>query len=258
MGKKPEVKKEEEAIKIERIKLLNVPIDIIALEQLEPLVYEFLESKEPKNIILLSLWDLLRARRNSEYRGYVQRAALIIPISKSIISGARFLTGKKPERYMPFDFVINLLNILESRNYSAYLLGGKRRILLKTEKNISQTFPRLRIVGRYVGAFKKHEEADIVEAIRKASPSLLLTGKGVRGGELWIARNSQKISNGLRLWCSDLFDVFAEKRQRPSHSAFDHGMEWVGYCFQRPYKFFRVFLYIYYNILLLVYRIFHL
>ena len=241
-----------------RIKLLNVPVDIVHPDELEPLVFDLLAAKEPQNIILLSLWDLLRARRNSEYRGYVQRAALIIPISKSIISGARFLTGKKPVRYMPFDFVINLLTILESRNLSLYLLGGKRKILLKTEKNISQTFPRLRIVGRFIGAFKRPDEADIVKAIRKAAPSLLLTGKGVRGGELWIARNTQKVGNGLRLWCSDLFDVFSEKKKRPSRGAFEAGLEWIGYCFQKPYKFFRVFLYLYYVILLLIYRIFSL
>jgi len=245
-----------EEVKKTRIKLLNVPIDIVAPEELDSLVHEMLARKEPQNIILLSLWDLLRARRNSEYRGYVQRAALIIPISKSLISGARFLTGKKPVRYMPFDFVINILTILEDRNNSVYLLGGKRRILLRTEKNISQTFPRLRIVGRYIGAFKRIEEPDIIKAIHKASPSLLLTGKGVRGGELWIARNSHKIGNGLRLWCSDLFEVFAEKKKRPSRGAFEHGLEWIGYCFQKPYKFFRIFLYMYYNILLLVYKIF--
>jgi len=245
-------------VKKTRVKLLNVPIDIVSPDELESRVHELLTAGEAQNIVLLSLWDLLRARRNSEYRGYVQRAALVIPISKSLISGARFLTGKKPIRYMPFDFVINIMNILENRNNSAYLLGGKKSVLLKSEKNIAQTFPRLRIVGRYIGAFKRSEESDIIEAIRKASPSLLLTGQGVRGGELWIARNSGRIGGGLRLWCSDLFEVFAEKKRRPSQGAFDRGLEWIGYCSQKPYKFFRIFLYIYYNILLLVYKIFSL
>ena len=251
MGIEPEIEKI-------RVKVLGIPVDIVKPEQLEPLVFKLLEKKEPQNIILLSLWDLLKAKYNSEYRGYVQRAAMVIPISKSLVSGARFLNGKKPLRYMPFDFVISLLNILESRNLSLYLLGGKRNVLLKTEKNISQTFPRLRIVGRYIGAFKRTDENDIIEAIRKSSPSLLLTGKGIRGSELWIARNSQKIGNGLRLWCSDLFDVFAEKKKRPSRGAFDAGLEWIGYTFQKPWKFFRFFLYVYYLILLLIYKIFSL
>jgi len=240
----------------ERINLLNVPVDILAPEQFSSLVYDFLSEENEHNIILLSLWDLLRARRNSEYRSYVQKASLIIPISKSMISGIKFLTGKKAYRYMPFDFIVSLLTILEKREYSCYLLGGRNRILQKTEKNIRQTFPKLRIVGRYSGYFKKNEEATIIQAIKKASPSLLLAGKGIRGNERWIPRNSSSLGKGMRLWCSDIYDVFAEKKKHPSRSAFDKGLDWIGNCFQKPYKFFRIFSYIFYKFLLLFYKFF--
>jgi N-acetylglucosaminyldiphosphoundecaprenol N-acetyl-beta-D-mannosaminyltransferase len=219
-------------------------------------MYDYLKSGQGKNIVLLSLWDLLRARRNGEYRSFVLKAALVIPISKSLIRGARFLTGKTPVRYMPFDFVIRLLTILEAREYSLYLLGGKPRILGKSEKNIRQTFPQLRVVGRYTGSFKRNEELTLLQAIRKASPSLLLVGKGVHGGERWIARNNAMLNSGLRLWCSDLFAVFAERKKRPSQAVFDRGLEGIGYCFQNPLRFFRIFPYFYYKLLLVVYRLF--
>jgi len=244
--------------KVERqtVKLLNVPIDIIAPEQLSEYVYDLLKDKKEHNIVLLSTWDLLRARGNNDYRYYIQRASLVIPISKSLVSGIKFLTGKKAYRYMPFDFIVSLLTILETREFSCYLLGGKTKIILKTEKNIRQTFPKLRIVGRFPGYFKRRDEATIIKAIKKASPSLLLVGKGVRGGEKWIAGNNLALGDGMRLWCSDIFEVFAEKKKHPSRSVFDHGLEWIGYTFQKPYKFFRLFPYIYYKILLIVYKLF--
>jgi N-acetylglucosaminyldiphosphoundecaprenol N-acetyl-beta-D-mannosaminyltransferase len=106
-----------------------------------------------------------------------------------------------------------------------------------------------------MSGFKLHEEPVIIEAIRKASPSLLLVGKGVRGGEYWISRNSKKLGKGLRLWCSDLFDVFAERKRHPSEKVFELGLEWVSYTLQSPLKLFRFFPFIYYNLLLLVYKI---
>jgi len=236
--------------------LLNVPVDIISPEQLSSVVYEFLSDEKEHNIVLLSLWDLLRARRNNDYRSYVLNASLIVPISKSLISGIKFLTGKRANRYMPFDFIVSMLTILENREFSCYLLGSRTKILLKTEKNIRQTFPKLRIVGRFPGFFKKHEEPTILKAIKKASPSLLLAGKGIRGKERWIHKNNASLGNGMRLWCSDIFEVFAEKKRHPSRGAFERGLEWIGYCFQKPHKFFRVFPYIYYKILLVVYRLF--
>jgi N-acetylglucosaminyldiphosphoundecaprenol N-acetyl-beta-D-mannosaminyltransferase len=240
----------------QRISLLKVPIDIIAPENLSSVIYDLLKEKKEHNIVLLSLWDLLRARRSGEYRSYITRASLIIPISKSIIGGIKFLTGKKAYRYMPFDFIISILTILENREFSCYLLGGKRKILLKTEQNIRQTFPRLRIVGRFPGYFKKYEEATIIKAIKKASPALLLAGTGIRGKERWIARNNLTLGEGMRLWCSDIFDVFAEKKKHPSRAAFNSGLEWIGYCFQNPFKFFRLFPYIGYKFLLLYYKLF--
>jgi N-acetylglucosaminyldiphosphoundecaprenol N-acetyl-beta-D-mannosaminyltransferase len=241
---------------IERISLLKVPLDIVPQEQLPDIIISLLKKKNGGNIVLLSLWDLLRARRNGEYRHYVLNASLVIPISKSLVGGARFLTGKTPVRYMPFDFVVSVLTILEKREYSAYLLGGRLRILRKTENNIRQTFPHLQIVGRFIGGFKRHEEGTLLQAIRKAAPSLLLVGKEVRGKEKWIARNNTSLNQGFRLWCSDLFDVFAERKKRPSRAVFDRGLEWVGYCFQKPIRFLRVFPYMYYKILLVIYRLF--
>jgi N-acetylglucosaminyldiphosphoundecaprenol N-acetyl-beta-D-mannosaminyltransferase len=244
-----------EAASLERLRLLKVPLDVVGAEQLEELVYRLLQFGE-RNIVLLSLWDLLRARRNGEYRSYVEQATLVLPIAKSLVSGTRFLLQKKVFRYMPFDFVIQLLGILEKRGFSVYLLGGKMRVLKKAEKNIRQTFPRLRVVGRFVGNFKHQDGPAILKAIRKAAPSLLLVGRGVHGGERWIARNSTALGPGLRLWCSDLFDIFAERRKRPSRAVFDRGLEWAGFCFQQPWRFFRLFYYLYYKILLCAYRLF--
>ena len=240
----------------ERVRLLKIPIDIVEPDDLGLLLFHMAGKQREQHMILLSLWDLLRARRNAEYRRYVEGADLVIPISKSIVRGAKFLLGKRPIRYMPFDFIIRCMSALEEHEFSCYLLGGKKRVLLKIEKNIVSTFPRLRIVGRFPGSFRRQEEPPVISAIRKASPSLLLVGRGVRGGEFWIARNSGRLGNGIKLWCSDLFDVLDGRKWRPSRGVFDFGLEWVGYCVRNPLKLFRVFPFLHYNFLLLVYAIF--
>jgi len=244
---------------------LKVPIDIVTPEELPDVISGLLFSTEnpgsdspgkSQNIVLLSLSDLLRARRKGEYRNYVSNAALVLPISKSIVSGAKFLTGKHLSRYMPFNFVINILSVLEKKRHSLYLLGDGNRTLKKAEKNIHATFPTINIVGRREGVLRKQEEPVVIEAIRKASPSLLLAGKGVRGKELWLARNSGRLNPGLCLWCSDLFDVFAKKKRRPSDAVFEKGLEGLFFFFRNPLRFFRIFSYVRYKLLLLIYKIF--
>ena len=244
----------------QRIMFLDVPLDIVTPEELPDTISRLLstarKTEKPQNIVLLSLADLLRARRDGEYRKYVLNAGLVIPISKSIVSGVKFLAKKQIIRYMPFHFVISLLSLLERQEHSIYLLGGKKKVLRITERNIHMTFPRLKIVGRHEGGMKKHEEPPVIEAIRKASPSLLLTGKGIRRKELWIAGNSASLGTGLRLWCSDLFDVFAENKKRPSDAIFDKGLENIIFCMRNPFRILRIFSYLRYKLLLLLHKIF--
>lgn len=241
---------------VEQVNCLKVTISDVSLERLPDLLYKLLESGESHHVVLLSLWDLLRARNNNEYRAYVQNAALVIPISKSIIGGIRFLTGKTVHRVMPFEFFIKTLTALEERGKSVYLLGSHFKSLKLAERNIHHTFPRLRIVGRCTGDFKRADEPTILTAIRKASPSLLLVAKGVPGDERWLVRNKGNLGPGIQIWCSDLFDVFAERKKRPGKKTFERGLEWIGYTLHKPLRIFRIFPYLYYKILLLYYKLF--
>ncbi|HCM26643.1 MAG TPA: glycosyl transferase [Treponema sp.] len=241
---------------IERVNLLRVPLDILPPDRIGEAAAALVAAGGSRQIVLLSLRDLLRARRNGEYRAYVLGASLVIPISRSLIGGARFLTGRTPVRYMPFDFTVKLLAALEERGRSLYLLGGRKRSLQTAERNLRHTFPGVRIVGRCAGYFRRQDEADILTAVRKASPSLLLVGRGVGGDERWIARCRESLGPGIQMWCSDLFDVFAERRRRPSRAVFDRGLEGVALCFRSPLRIFRFFPYLYFKLLLLFKKIF--
>lgn len=241
---------------VERIELLRVPLDVLPPDRIESAVSTLIESGRSCHIVLLSIWDLLKARRSGEYRSYVLKADLVLPISKSLIGGARFLRKAVPFRYMPFDFSIKLLSALEPRNRSIYLLGARRKSLQTAERNLRHTFPGVRIVGRYAGYWNPRSESDIVTAIAKATPSLLLVGEGVPGEERWIARNTGKLGPGIRMWCSDLFDIYAERKRRPSRAVFEKGLEGFGQCVRAPWRVFRLLPYSYYKLLLLIDRIF--
>jgi len=156
---------------------------------------------------------------------------------------------------MPFEFVVKLLGALERKGKSAYLLGSSRTKLQKAETNIKSTFPGLRVVGRYAGRYPKNVEPAIIEAVRKATPTLLLVGAGVPGRERWIPRNLPRFNSGLYLWCSDLFEVFAESRGKPSRELFRRGLEWLPYTLRRPWKAYRFFVFLWYQVLLLFARI---
>jgi N-acetylglucosaminyldiphosphoundecaprenol N-acetyl-beta-D-mannosaminyltransferase len=239
---------------LSRIRILGVPIDILPEVGIEDWISR-LEDGKNHQIVLLSVWDLVRARHSAELRTMVSGASLVLPISLSIVKAARFLRKAEPARYMPFDFAVKLLSILERKGKSVYLLGSRKSSLQKAEGNLKSTFPGLRIVGRHAGRYPRHIEADIVEAVRKSTPSLLLVGEGVPGRERWIPRNLSRFNSGLYLWCSDLFEVFADRRPKPSREFSEKGFEWLIFLARRPWRVYRAPIFLWFKLLLLVERV---
>ena len=159
---------------IKRISLIGVPVDVIQPENLENEILELLANPGTKQIVFLSIWNLLKARHKGTFSECIKNADLIIPVSKSILKGAKFLKKDVPVRYNPFTAVIQILSILDAHYKTLYLFGSSKKTLNKAEKNIRDTFRNLRVIGRYGGYYPKSIEDDIVEAIYKAQPSLVL------------------------------------------------------------------------------------
>lgn len=241
---------------INRISLLGVPVDICKPEELENEILEMLAKPGTKQIVFLSIWNLLKARRKGDYSESIKNADLVIPISKSILSGARFLHLDVPVRYNPFEAVIQILGILDSHYKTLYLLGSNKKTLAKTEHNIRDTFTSLRIVGRYVGYYPKNIENDIIEAIFKAQPSLVLLSDGIKEKNCWAYRRRNRFSSSIFLYYKDAFGIFSKRIKRVSEKTFNKGHEFMVELLHNPFKIFLIFPYMGYLLKLVFYRLF--
>lgn len=241
---------------ITRISLIGVPVDICAPENLENEILELLAKPGTKQIVFLSIWNLLKARHKNDYAECIKNADLIIPISKSILRGAKFLKKEIPVRYNPFNAVIQILSILDSHYKSLYLLGSSKKTLMKTEQNIRDTFRSLKIVGRYVGYYPKAVEDDIVQAIFKAQPSLVLLSDGIKEKNCWAYRRRNRFSSSIFLYYKDAFGVFSERVKRVNPKTFDKGHEIFVEVLHNPFKIFLLVPYCGYLLILLWYRLF--
>lgn len=241
---------------VERINILDVPVDICLPEDFENQILELLARPGSKQIVFLSVWGLLKARGKNNFAECVKNADLILPVSKSILKGAAFLQKKVPTRYNQFSTVINLMTILDNHFKSLYLLGGQKKVLQKAQGNVRKTFPNLNIVGRYVGYYPRTVEDDVIQAIYKASPSMVLISDGIKEKECWVYNRRNRFSNSIFLYYKDAFEIFSERKKRVSEATFEKGLEMRNEIFRNPLKIFLIFPYLYYKILLVWYRIF--
>jgi len=201
-----------------RIRILGIPVDVIDEKTLPEAIESLYTVGDHRQIILLGFHDLMRARFKFEHRRAIEQAAYVIPVSSSINWAAGFLKLARPPLRRPYPFIIKLLGILEKKNMSVYLLGSTMENVRKAESALRMTFPGLRIVGRHAARFSSNIEHDILAAIKKASPMLLLAGDNLKGNHLWLARRRGNFAAGLSIWESSCLGVFSGSRSKPDYS----------------------------------------
>ncbi|MBQ3670470.1 MAG: WecB/TagA/CpsF family glycosyltransferase [Treponema sp.] len=240
-----------------RIEILGVPVDVVKVEDLEKEFLLVLEKKGTKQIVFLTIWDLIKAsRKKSELRDCLNSASIILPISKTILFGAKVLKKEVPVRYNPFTTTISLLSTLENYSKSLFLFGGRKKALLTAEKNVHTTFSGLQIVGRYIGYYPKSVEDDIVMGLYKSSPSLALVADGIKEKNLWAYHRRNKFKDSVFLYYRDIIGIFSERIRRPSEKTFEKGHEFRMELVRNPLKLFLLFPFLWYIIKLLYVRLF--
>lgn len=246
---------EQKLTGVKRINLLKVPLDILKEEDMEATIRELHQQEGPKQIVLLNFAEFMRSRRDPERQRMLKEAALVIPTSGALLRGARFLKKGELIRYMPFEFVIRLMGILEPMRGSVYLLGEKNKDLNISSANLRASFPGALIVGRHVGYFSSQREKDVVLAIRKTTPALLLGGFGLKGKDRWIFRRKDELGAKFSLWCGECFKIFCGKARRPSRKQWEKGSESMSRIARNPFRIFGIFPRMLYGMLLLIYKI---
>ena len=132
---------------------------------------------------------------------------------------------------------------------------AKKEDLEIAERNLKTSFQNLNIVGRYSGYFERGMEKNLILAIRKASPSFLITGRGVPRQDLWLFHNRKHFNPGVSIWVRNCFGIFAGSEKNVSKGMFALGLESLPEIIRKPWKIYRIFPYVYFKLLVLFYRI---
>jgi len=243
---------------VKRIKVLDVPVDCIEPDMAGAVITRLLESGEHNQIVFLSLRGLLRARHDPELMRCLSDSALVLPTSLAIVQGARFLGVGSPSLINTFEHTIRILSVIEKVKGSVYLLGARKAVLEVAEENLKGSFHGIRVVGRFYGFFPKSVEGDIVTAIKKSAPSMVLVGSGVPGKDKWILKHRKELNPGISLWAGNCFEIFAGRERQVSRKLHASGLGVLSGIGRRPWRLAVLFPYLYYLVLLLGYRIFRL
>ncbi len=240
---------------MEKYRLLGVNVNSVSPEEAYKYILELSQLDKASHVVFLDTYLLMKAQFNRELYNYINTASLVIPISSGIKIGLKFLNRKIEKVYNYFNFIINLLiNFTEKKEF-IYILGGDKIIIEKAERNIRDSFPGIRLVGRFHIDYKKEFEKDLITAIQKASPALVLVSKKSPNQEKWIYKKKHNFKKGVFLGVKDFIEIVGGKKKSPTDVIVNSGFFGFINFIKNPFKVFRLFYYILYVFLLLLNKI---
>ena len=196
-------------MEMKKDRILGIPYDNIGTEKLLTSVEYFLRDRKSHTIVFLSLPLLMMARRSKMLRIFLEETDLIIPNGKYIFWAAKLLKKPLKELIDPSILVKRLMIQSVDLGKNVYLFGGKGQTIERAYNNLKKEIPKLFVIGRYRGNYRKIEHENIVMAIGKASPDYFFIGLGSPQEEIWLNQNRRRINAKLTILIEGLFEVYA-------------------------------------------------
>jgi N-acetylglucosaminyldiphosphoundecaprenol N-acetyl-beta-D-mannosaminyltransferase len=202
---------------MKRDRILGIPYDNLTTDEALFSVEQLLRDGKSHTLAFLSFPLLMRSKRNKLLRVFLEESDLIIPTGKYMHWAAGFLKRPLKEHIDPSVFVKRLMGQSVELGRNVYLFGGKGQTIERAFSNLIREIPRLFVVGRFRGNYRKSDHENIISAIGKASPDYFFIGLGSPQEQIWIIQNREKIHAKIIACIEGLFDVYAGNVRRRSH-----------------------------------------
>lgn len=229
--------KSETMQRVKHIYINNIKINLVDKEMVFDFINNCIKKKMSAQIITLNTVMFVKAFYNKKLREVINNSELVIPESIGIIWALKRY-GIEIRNYLTGADLVRGLIDRPGNSFTMFLLGGKPAVISKMDHLIKRKRSNLKITGYYHGYFSKAKEKDIVHAIKKVCPDILLVGLGSPKQELWIYNNRENLNHKVAIGVGGSFDAYTTYRKRAPLFIRKIGLEWIYRIIQRPYRIF--------------------
>ena len=229
-----------------RIRILDVPVDMVDMEQASAVYRELMETPECSLIVTPNSEIIVNATNDAELKRIIETADLILPDGIGLVYASRIMGCPLKERVTGFDFLTEIFGMLEASGQSVFLLGSKPGVqgtpgvAEAAAEKIRERFPNLRIAGTHHGYFKPEEEIALVEEINASGADFLCVAMGAPKQEKFISVYQDRLRTRAAIGVGGSLDVWAGTVRLAPDFYRNHGLEWLYRLIRQPSRYKRM------------------
>ncbi|NUM43748.1 MAG: WecB/TagA/CpsF family glycosyltransferase [Anaerolineales bacterium] len=229
--------------KLPAIQVLGVKVNPLATSTLRHAIEELIISKAHALVLHVNIHGINLAFSENWLRDYLNSAPVVFCDGAGVMLGAHLLGHHIPQRITYADWMWQLAEFCQEKEFTLYFLGAKPGIAEQAGAHLLQKFPNLKIVGIQHGYFDKtqssSENEGIIKKINLVRPNILLVGFGMPIQERWLMENWSHIEADVALTGGAVFDYISGELQRAPDWMTDHGFEWLGRLIIEPRRLWK-------------------
>lgn len=219
--------------------ILSVKVSTLTKQEILKYIDAHARQKKRTVIFTPNTQMILDAQESKKITALLNSSDVNIPDGTGVLIASKMLGGKIKNRISGIDLADSVLALAQRRGYRVFLLGAKRGVAKKAEKNLKKRYPRLNICGTHHGYFKdnKKENKKIAKKIEDSRADILFVCLGYPKQEKWIAENAPRLSSvSLCIGLGGSLDVWAGKTRRAPIVFQYLGIEWLYRTVNEPHR----------------------
>jgi N-acetylglucosaminyldiphosphoundecaprenol N-acetyl-beta-D-mannosaminyltransferase len=223
----------------DRISLVGIPVDNLTMDEAIQHMVQPASGEGTRQVCFVNADCVNIAFRNSEYRGLLSLASLVLGDGIGVKLAGRILNQPIRQNVNGTDLFPRLCAELERCRLGIYLLGGKPGVAPDVARWIEQHHPALPVRGCRHGYFSDEEEAAVITDIANSGAQVLLVAFGAPKQDQWIERNLDRLGVPVASGVGGLFDFYSGRIPRAPVWLREIGLEWIYRFLQEPRRMWR-------------------
>jgi N-acetylglucosaminyldiphosphoundecaprenol N-acetyl-beta-D-mannosaminyltransferase len=214
-------------MKVERLKILGVPVDNINMTGSLKYVDELVESNSLGNCIFAVNPEKVHALQNDKFlMDLFKEAALLIPDGIGVVLAMRLLFGVRAERVPGSELMPDICSLAADKGYRIFVYGAKEEVNKGSVEELRKRYPGINIVGRSNGYVAEEEMNDLIMDINKSQAQILFVALGSPRQEKWVKEYLPKLNVNICQGIGGTLDTITGDTRRAPQFFLNTGLEW--------------------------------
>jgi len=226
-----------------KIRLFNIPIDAITMNQTLKKVEQVIETKKQIHHTVVNAGKVVLMQTDKELEKSVIEADIINADGQAVVWAANLLGKHLPERVSGIDLMEKLLKISFEKGYKCFFLGAKQEVTKKVIEIYREKYSSEIIAGYRNGYFLEEEEESIAKKISESGANILFVAITSPKKEIFLNKYKYQLKNiNFIMGVGGSFDVISGKTSRAPLWMQNIGMEWFFRFVQEPRRMWKRYL----------------